>query len=761
MCPKLFSRVQLTLALVFLASTTPGYGSPPSHLPHVAPPVVGVVVDSSGTPLPNARVVLAGLKRATTTDADGAFRLSAVPPGTHHLDVSLIGYAPEHVEVNVPQSGPDVRIRIVLVPTPLALEGLVVTGTPSAADPLNVSQSTVQLTGAALERSLGASIAQTIATQPGIQVRYNGPATTPVIRGLSGERVLVLENGERTGDLSSSSPDHALSVDPLAATRIEVVRGPASLLYGSSALGGVVNVIGADIPNSVPGHVEGYLASQVESVTPGGAATAEVTLPVSSNVAVLARLGGRSVGDVRLGGSAVLENSYLQNQHGDLGVGYVGERVSGGVAASAYRFDYGLPFAPTAEETGIHIEGWRREVKGRAEIALSSALLTDVHVDGTAQWYTHDEVESNGEVGTQFDLRTQTLNLSGSTGFFNARGTLGAAGLFKQYDATGEEALTPAVNSRSFGLFGYQELPLFGRSESAPRLQAGARYDVYRLGSQDGQEKFGPGRTLDFSAFSGSLGAIVPLLHERVSLSTSVARAFRAPSVEELFSNAFHAAVGTFDVGNPALKAETNLGVEGVLRAQSRRVNAQFSAYYNRIDNYIFPRIVGDTLIEEEGASATVPLNRFAQADADLRGAEGKIEAVVARNVVAGVLGDIVRGEFVGGSPLPYMPAAHLGALARWDNARLSVGAEVRHGFEQDRVALDARTRTPVETPTDSYTLLGLNVGYSRIAAGRVHTVTLRADNLLDEVYRDATSRIKDFAPSPGRNLTLVYRVLF
>lgn len=252
------------------------------------------------------------------------------------------------------------------------------------------------------------------------------------------------------------------------------------------------------------------------------------------------------------------------------------------VAYRGYGFDYGLPAAPEDEETGIQIEGVRHEATGRTNIFLRAGALPYLRVKGSAQWYRHDEVEPSGEVGTTFDLQTQTTNLTGRTRVGRLRGAIGVSGLFKQYAPTGEEALTPSANSNSGGIFLFQELPLgsLGAAESlVPHIQVGARYDVYRIDAEEGGEKFGPARTRDFQNVSGSLGLNVPL-SETLSASVSVARAFRA------------------------------------------------------------------------------------QADASLRGIEGQIEATVGRNVVLGAIGDVIRGESTGGSPLPFMPAARIGGSA-------------------------------------------------------------------------------------------------
>ena len=747
--------------LALVAAALSGLAPAPAHA-EPAGPITGIVRDAAGEALPNARVTIAEISRSTTTGGDGSFAFRSVRPGTYHLDVTLLGYAPSHVTVVVPESGAPTSVKIQLRATALAIEGINVTASPGSADPLRITQSTAEVSGKELERNLGTSVAQTLASQPGLTVRYSGPAaSTPVIRGLSGERVLVLENGQRTGDLSASSPDHSLSVDPLAATRLEVVRGPASLLYGSNALGGVVNVIAQTIPTTVPSHAEGYIAAQGESVNPGGAATGELTLPLGGSFAITGRGGYRNVDDVHVGGGGTLDNTFFRNRYAQGGVGYIGERVQGGVAVNGYGFRYGLPAAIDAAEQGISIRGHRYEGTGRADVALGGGFFTNLRAEGSAQWYTHDEVESSGEIGTTFNLRTQTAGLTAKTSYGRLSGAFGLSGLFRQYRPEGEEALTPSATTRNGGVFLYQALSL-GGGDRAPQLQAGARYDVYRLTAAD-DERFGAGRTRDFNNLSGSVGLSVPVT-EYLSANVSAARSFRAPTVEELYSDAFHAATSAYEIGDPDLGVETNSGLEAVLRAQSERVNAQLSAFYNRIDNYIYPLLTGERFLEEEGAN--VPLYEYDQRQADLRGLEGQIEGTVAQHVVVGVTGDLVRGDFNGGGPLPFMPPARLGGSLRFDNNRFSAGVEARHAFAQDRVSTRAgidvnSPAIPVEMATEAYNLVNLSAGYSLIRGGRVHSITLRADNVLDERYRDAASRIKEFAPNPGRNLSLVYRLLF
>ncbi|MFN8574248.1 MAG: TonB-dependent receptor plug domain-containing protein [Gemmatimonadaceae bacterium] len=282
---RAYSGRERVYALACLLSAMPiaaAIAAPVAAASTTSPAVRGVVQDSVGTPLPNVTLTIAALRRVATTGPDGTFIFRGIPAGRHHIDAVLIGFARAEATADVPASGADLTLTIVMHPTPLRLSNVVVTATPEGGDALGITQSTVDLGGKELSRSLSSSLAQTLESEPGMGSRYNGPAANmPIIRGLTGERILVLQDGERSGDLSSAAPDHGTTIDPLAADRIEVVRGPASLLYGSSALGGVVNVISNEIPSSVPSHVAGFLA-RASHRPRAGAATGALTLPLGA-----------------------------------------------------------------------------------------------------------------------------------------------------------------------------------------------------------------------------------------------------------------------------------------------------------------------------------------------------------------------------------------------------------------------------------------------------------------------------------------------
>lgn len=712
--------------------------------------VTGTVRCTAGEAVAGAQVLVVATGRGVVADAEGRFRLRDVPAGAHRLEVTMIGFAPGRADVVVPVEGAPPPVDVVLVATPLSLPGMQVTATPAGRDPLGVTQATTEMSGRALERNLGTSLAHTLGSQPGMAVRYNGPGISmPVLRGLTGDRILILQDGQRLSDLSNAD-DHALTVDPLAAQRIEVVRGPASLMYGTNALGGVVNVISADIPFAAPTTPQWSATLQSESAFPGGAASLRGLVPLNERWAVTMRGAARSAGDVRISEDPVLgarlANTGHRNVSAGTGLSYATSRVTGGATLTGYALEHGVPMPPSEEEL-LLLRGSKVQASGRVDVALTSPLFSMVRVQGMASDYRHDELE-DGELLMAFGLRSQTVDLMARQREMGpvTEGAWGVSGLFRQYAATGEDQLTAPADSRAWGVFTFQELAL---GHGAPRFQLGARADRYRIASRD-DPAFGPAVERAFTAFSGSAGLSVPL-GAGTAFSIHAARSFRAPTVEELFSDAYHVGTASYELGDPDLTPEFAQGLDVVLRIHRSRLNAELSAYGNVIRDFISFEARGDTTI----AGSTWPILAYAQDEARFLGAEGSLAWAASRKLVLGASGDLVRARLSDGTPVPFMPPATVAGSIRWEDRAFSMGTGVRHALRQHRVGLDH------EQPTDSYTLLDMDVGLRMVRAGRVHSFVIRADNLTDVLYRDAASRIKDFAPNPGRNIALLYRISF
>jgi iron complex outermembrane recepter protein len=731
---KLFVYMSFALAAAVLAVAA-GAQQPAA--------VSGTVRDEAGRPIPH--VVLRSGGRAVLTDDGGRFTLR-LGPGRHRIEVVHVGYLPLTRPVNLPADAGS-ELEITLVATPLPLPGLQVTASPGGRQVLHTAQSLAQLSGSALERSLGAGVAQTLEALPGLAVRYNGPgAAAPMIRGLSGDRILVLQDGQRVADLAGSADDHFVSVDALGAQRIEVVRGPASLLYGTNALGGVVNVISADAASPAGRTVlSGTLLA--ESAQPGGSATLRGQLPATSGWTLTLLASGRSSGDVRVGavagGARRLTNTFQHAGSGAVGAEYAGESARGRLLVQTYATEYGLPLPPEEPERVV-LRGGRRDISGHLELPLRRGSLRSLRVSGLASDYGHDEFVE-GERAMSFGLRTGTADvlLRHGPGDRLGEGAVGLAGLFREYAATGADQLTPAAAAQALGVFAYQELPV---ARERLLLQAGMRLDGHRVASR-AAPAFGPAVVRAFTALSGSAGIVAPLL-DGVVLWASAARSHRAATVEELFSDALHLGTASYERGDPELSPEFARGTELGVRAARARASLELSAYRNDIRNFIHFEQRGDTVLD----GSTWPVLAYVQQPASFVGAELSAEWAAGHGLVLGVRGDLVRGQRTDGTPVPFLPAPRLGGHVRWERAGYSLGAGVRHAFAQTRVGL------AYESPTAAYTLFDIDAGLRVLRGRRVHSVSVRARNLTDVLYRDAASRVKDFAPNPGRDIALLYR---
>ena len=719
--------------------------------------IIGTVREANGTPVRDATILLVDVPREpVTTDGFGRYVLRAVPAGTRRLFVSASGLAPARRAVTVP-AGDTAHVDIALQRGVLELAGVTVSATATGRDPLAVTQPVTTLGPRELERSLGATLTQTLSWTAGVTARSQGPAATmPVIRGLTGERIVVLHDGQRAGDLAASAPDHGVTIDPLSAREVEIVRGPAALLHGSAALGGVVNVLSDDIARTVPAGRLSSLTVNAQSASEGGGALLDVSQPFGPSTVLRLKAGGRSHGNQALGvggGRDVLDNTSMRNRQGVVSLTHVRDEALAGVALRRYDFEYGLPWR-TAAADGVRLRGARDEVSVRAERAGRGGF-TRLRLDASAQSYAHDERTAAGEVATALAVRSQQGQLLARTRAAGPLrdGAVGVSFLARRNAVTGAQALTPPNANRALALFAFQELaPLAGRF--GLRMPLALR--VERVSSEsDVTTQFGAAVARRFTTVSASGGVSVPLSRD-ASIAVNVARATRVPSPEELFSRAGHAGTGAFEIGNPSLDVEVTRGVDAVVRVERRALRAQVALFSSAVHGWIglYPSGRDTVIASPGGATKALPLFTSSQREARLRGAEASVEGTLTRRVVATLTADLLRASDDRGGALPYMPPARVGGGARWDDGRWQFGTAVRRVLAQRRV-------TNGEIPTDPFTVVEGHAGVRLVVGAQVHTLMLRGENLGDRFYRDATSRIKDFAPAAGRNVSLLYRVTF
>ena len=635
-------------------------------------------------------------------------------------------------------AGPAPAQQVPPSPSPIRQEKITVTASPLGRGETEMAQPATVLDEEALRRKRAASLGDTLANELGVQSSaFGAGAGRPIIRGLDGPRIRVLENGLGTGDASSVSPDHAVATESLRAEQIEILRGPASLLYGSGAIGGVVNVVSKLVPREPAERLTGDVEARVGS--------ADRERSASANLDGGARnwawhLDGfkRRTDDYRIPGGH-LANSDVDMRGASAGASSVGSWGHAGAGLQRTENDYGVP---TGE--GVRIRMRQNRFEGSAEARERWKLRVN-HND-----YRHDEIEPGGEIGTTFKNRATEARTEWR---FAApvNGTLGAQWQDRTLSALGEEAILPVTRSRAAALFAV------GEKEAGDwTFDAGLRAE---------RETRAPEGDLPhrrFDLVTPAIGAVWRFA-PGYRLAIAATQAQRAPSPEELYSQGAHHATATFDIGDPNLVREVSQNVDITLRKVQGDVRWKVNVYANRIRDYVYAAsqdVDGDGIADRVDDAGTPDpageflVQRFSQARARFRGVEAELEFRTEGSPWGlRIFGDLTRAKLEDGSNLPRIAPARLGLEGDWRSGPWSVHGSLVHSLAQKRTA-------PLETPTPAYTRVDLELAW-RLGHERSTTVFLKGTNLLDEEIRLHTSYLKDVAPQKGRSLALGLRTAF
>lgn len=715
--------------------------------------IEGVLLDvNTRSPIVGAELRLRELGRTELSHGDGSFHFDRIMAGSYTLVVERIGFAREEQVVAV-ESGDTTRLEIAMRPSAIQLGGIVVTGVGRERGSDETYQPTSVLSDAELRRRLAGSVAATITHEPGISQRYNGPAAAqPVLRGLSGDRVLMLEDGHRTGDIATTGADHAVTIDPLSAKRIEVVRGPAGLLYGSNALGGVINVIREEVPRTLPDRVTGTVSAQAESVNNGVTGGASVLAPLGS-FAVRAEASGRLGGETQtpLG---PLESTDVEGHNLAAGASWIHPSGFVGLSVRDNAMLYGVPgefngeMIPGAHEGGVEIDLSRQVVRLEAGLLRDVGPFSSIELDGNYTRFEQTEFETPEIVGSRFG---QTMGSAGLIARHRhegqsilAEGAVGLSVSGKDFTSSGSFTGSRPASQVVVAGYGYEEFDL-----DPLRFQVGGRYDWTRTTpNTTSSTVLGELSERTFGAFSGS-AAVLYDFHPGWTAGVSVARAFRTPTIEELFSDGPHLADFSYNIGNPDLPAEIGLGTDLFVRVAYPSLTLEATVFRNSIQDYINYQPTGDL----DPRFGRFPVYQARSDDARLEGVEGRVQwEPFQRVVLDGSLGYVRGTRRDTGTPLPAIPPLNgrLGIL--FENASYFMGAEWDVAGAQKRTA-------EMEEESDGRHLVHLEGGMRLMMWDRLHTLTLRIDNVANRVWRDHLSRTRAVAPQPGRNIQLLYRV--
>lgn len=598
-------------------------------------------------------------------------------------------------------------------------------------------------------RAGGASLADALANTPGVTgTSFASGASRPVIRGFDANRVRTLEDGIGSFDVADVGPDHGVPIDPLSAQRIEVIRGAATLRYGSQAIGGVINAINNRVPTRRPGEpfaaeVTGLYGTNAE--TWQGSAMIDARL---GDFALHADGFRRDTGDYDIPGGT-MSNSFFRGRGYSAGASYFVGKHRIGAAVVNYDSEYGIP----GEENFIDMRQHKQLL--RTSFAPGLGAFQTLNIEGGHADYEHHErdpetLEAHATFrDDEWDARAEAI--FGKFGVFSAA-AFGVQFQNREFSALGEaESYLLPARTKSAAVFGFADIPLGERLH----LHAGARADSIEV---EGTPAHDVPTKRTFAPLSASAGLLFDAT-EALSLGLTFASAARAPAQTELFARGPHEGSGTFETGDPTLGIERANSLEATLRYDLGGVALEAAVWTARFDGYVFGELTGrtcdeegDCLVEEGDYRELV----HGQRDARFRGAEFKATADVYSSD-AGVLrvmglADYVRATLDGGENVPRLPPYHLGAGLNWDAPALSAGFLVRYAGRQDKTGFG-------ETPTDSFYSVDAQLAWRPMKDRADFDLALVGRNLTDEEQRNAVSLNKDEVPLPGREFRLMFRL--
>lgn len=713
--------------------------------------VFGHIINAAdGEHIPFINVLVKDTRIGTITDASGHYILTNIPIGEHTLIVTGMGFETKSINFKI-QANQTIEIDVEVVPTDINLDAIVITSSPTASG--FRYQPDMSYMGEELQKRSEISFGEMLNNSPGVAMRSMGSTPArPVIRGMDGDRILVLENGERMGDISETSADHSIALDPLAASRVEVIRGPASLLYGSSALGGVINIMTTDIPDRWDEGSRGVFSLQGATMNGMGAGFGRYTYG-DETWAATGRVAYRQSSDITTP-DGVIHGTSMSNLDAAAGYGFKSKNKSGGLSFSLANQVYEIPEHIEIPEEGVEIQMQRLALQGRMNIERKG-FFDKAQVRFNATRMNQQEVEYewiDGDRDDEVELEYEKYSLSSTAtiqhkpfSFFD-RGAVGINLHAHNMDVRGEDAYTPGEVRVNLGAFTFQEIPLSNKM----RLQAGLRIDFQHTSAIFGDNTSQTNGTRNALNYTGSLGFNHRPI-EGLEVGGQFARSHRNPSVEELYANGVHLGAGVYEIGNINLKDEVGQGGDFFIRWTNEIIEVELASFVNVFRNYIIFEPTGN-FDPESG----YPIFQYSGDEARLMGAELSAKLRPFNGFEIGLGSDFVDGRRItnGKEYLPFIPPFRITASVEYDFKAGWIGANMVSAAKQDRVA-------PDEEETDGYTIIGLSAGYRLSKYGR-HILILRVDNLMNQRYRDHLSRIEDRNfPMPGRNISLAYRWFF
>lgn len=729
----------------------------------------------TGDPLHGAAVLVVELGQSTFSDDDGSYEFEDIPPGQYHVTAHLDSLFTEAAKVVTVKADGEATADFLLELTAQRYE-ITVTSSDKEETPFESFQSVESVTAYDLAESTDVSLGETLDHKvgTGIAKRSFGPGSSrPIIRGFDGDRVLVMEDGIRTGTLSSQSGDHGELINPAQLERLEIVKGPATLLYSGNAMGGTVNAVSRHHEMHRHPHqgLRGFVSGSAGSANALGGASTGFEYGYKKWM-LWGQGGGVRSGDYTAPIQGKIFNSRSRTANGGVGFGRYGDKTYFSLDLKVDDGSYGVPFAQDIhghEEDDVEGEGDHTEENEIERIALDSRRenyrlnwglqklggpIENFSLKLNYTDWSHDEIEvlegGAQQTGTQFDQNQFVYRgvfeqaakgrLSGRFGFW---------GLQRAYDVAGAEALSPPVDQTGLATFVLEEL-----SFERMKIQFGGRLETERYtpgftvrGAGHDGEAIPDAVNRNFTGASASAG-IHADTWEGGAFVANYAHSYRAPALEELYNFGPHVGNLAFEIGDPNLLAETGNGVETSLRHRGNRVRGELNLFYYDFSSFIFPFATGDI---EDGLRVI----EFTQRNARFMGTEAGVDLALHSNIWLNLGADFVDAQDTDfNTPLPRIPPL-----------RGKIGLDITHsGFRfTPRLIIASQQHQTFtgETRTPGYAVVDLKASYTLARQHLAHQFSVNVFNIGDRLYRNHSSFIKDLAPEIGRGVRFTYMIRF
>ena len=705
----------------------------------------------SNKPLQSANVVIENTDLGTFTDENGKFIVKDIQSSEVNVKISMIGFIDTTLSVSTNEKTYDLG-EIKLRTDVLQLSNINVHAHNNLIQPTLLSD--IFLSGKDMQEKMYGSIAQTLQNETGIAIQSMGQATTrPILRGYSGDRFLITKNGLKTGDLSHSSADHAMSLDLGGVERIEVFRGPRALLFGSNTIGGVVNVEKNSLSSQKLNQSRSYFTSGIDSGNKGFFSSFSFETPWGSNNIRFSTQARKTNNQITPIGE--LENTSIDNQEAFIGISRIGDNRRGVFSFERVLMDYGIPGSPEGHINGVDLKLSKNTQELNYHQDIDVMQFETLNINQSFIFYSHSEYESSSSAPA---VRLSQNIISLKSNLVGKSKELGSSFDYRYFSAGGFY-WTPNTSEMKISMFGLKENELLGFS-----TQLSFRAEQSLI-SPDVKTKFSNlevedvvDKQFSFISFAGS----VIKEWQNWQWSNTIMRTGKTPDIESLYSDGPHLGSYSYEIGNPTLKLEETYGLESSFKFQKNKYFFQINGYYNQSPSYHQYLKKGaeykpgaDWIEWGSGSTGWLYIYEMKNIKSELSG--GEIQAAYqGKNVDIEADFSFVRGlDKTNKTNLSFMPADKFQlTLSTKESRDLTTSIRFTKGFEQSRIG-------EFETTTPGYSLIDIYGSYSFGSSNGNHRLIFNVNNILDEEYYNHLSKIKTIMPDFGRRISLQYRYLF